>query len=330
MAEENKHIEFSDLTVKYLSGETSDSEVKQLEDWVLESSENKAVFNQIKQAWILSGIENNNHQIDVEKEWNLIDKQLLEKDKVVEMKPRRGLKFYLSIAAAVAVILAASIWVLIPKDDIQEYSVQNQVAVNTLPDGSNVSLNQYSSVAFESKFDKQERRVKLTGDAYFEVERNEDRPFIVDAEDVEVEVLGTTFYVDSREELPNIEVIVQSGTVAVKAQEQRIVLNAGDTGIYEKSSKKLIKQTNEEDNYLGWTTDTLVFEEEKLELVVRSLNRKFHSQIEIDIEDTESCYLTAKFGFDKLEPILKIIEKALDITAERKGEKIILKGENCL
>jgi ferric-dicitrate binding protein FerR (iron transport regulator) len=330
MTEDSKHIEFSDLTVKYLSGETSDSEVKRLEDWVLESTEHKAVFNQIKQAWILSGIDNDNHNIDVDKEWALIDEQLFSEEKVIALKPRRRMRFYLGIAAAIAVILVASIWVFVPRSGVEEFSVLDQVAVNTLPDGSNVSLNQYSSIEFESKFDKPERRIKLTGDAYFEVERNIERPFIVDADDIEVEVLGTTFYVDSREELPSIEVIVQSGTVAVSAQDQRIVLNAGESGVYEKFSRKLTKQTNEEDNYLAWKTDTLVFEEEKLDLVVRSLNRKFHAKIELDIKDTENCYLTARFADSKLEPILRIIEKSLGITTVREGEKIILTGENCL
>lgn len=330
MTDENKHIEFIELTVKYLSGQAGESDVKRLEDWVLASPDHKRTFNEIKQAWMLSGIESNTLGIDVEREWKAVSDELFQTPKVVQMPPRREVGFYLGIAATLIVLVAASIWFFMPGRSAQVWSTQNQVAVNSLPDGSQVSLNQYASVVVEPKFDKKERRLKLKGDAFFQVERNPEKPFIVEAEEVEVKVLGTAFYVDSREGQPNIEVIVQSGTVSVTAQDQSIILNAGETGVYERASRQLIKQTNEDENFLAWKTNTLVFDNEKLDIVVHALNRKFHAQIEMNISDVSNCFITATFENKSLEAIIKIIEKTLVVTARREGEKIILAGESCL
>lgn len=329
MTDENKHIEFIELTVKYLSGQAGESDVKRLEDWVLASPDHKSTFNEIKQAWMLSGIEDNTLGIDVEAEWKAVRDEIFLKNKVVQMKPRRGLGFYLGLAAAIIVLVAASVWVFMPAPHSRILSTQNLVAVNTLPDGSQVSLNQYASVAVQPEFDKKERRLKLVGDAFFEVVKNPEKPFIVEAEEVEVKVLGTAFYVDSRQGQPNIEVIVQSGTVSVTAQDQGIILNAGETGVYERASRQLRKQTNEDENFLAWKTDILVFDNEKLDIVVHALNRKFHAQIEMEITDVSNCFITATFENKSLEAIIKIIEKTLGVSTRKEGARIILFGENC-
>jgi transmembrane sensor len=329
MADEQKHIDYFDLTVKYLSGETSDAEVKLLEAWVLSSPEHKTQFNKLRQAWQLSIIQDNNQGIDVDQEWASMESMLFSENKVVQMKSRRPLSRYLGIAAAFIAIIAAALWVFIPSGG-EVISTQNQVAVNTLPDGSQVSLNQYASVEYEPEFDDTERRLKLKGDAFFEVERDPEKPFIVDVNEVEVKVLGTAFYVDSRGELPNIEVIVQSGTVEVSAAEQSIILNAGETGVYEKSSRQLSKQSNEDENFLAWKTDILVFDNERLDVVIRDLNRKFHANIEMDIEDTSNCFINATFEGKSLESILKIIEKTHGLTTRSAEDRIIFSGDECL
>lgn len=329
MADERKHIDYYELTVKYLSGETSESEMKALEAWVLSSSENKAAFNKLRQAWILSAVQQDSMNINVDEEWDSMESMVFTQGKVVEMPPKRQWRRYVGIAAAVVVLITAALWMLFPRGG-EVISTQNQVVVNTLSDGSQVSLNQYASVEVKAEFDKKERRLKLEGDAFFEVERDPEKPFIVDVNEVEVKVLGTSFYVDSRPELPNIEVIVESGTVEVSAQQQRIILNAGETGVYEKSTRVLTKQSNEDENFLAWKTDILLFDNENLDIVIHALNRKFHSKIELDVEDSSNCFIDATFEQNNLDSILKVIEKTHGITAVRQGDRIILTGDSCL
>ncbi len=328
MADEQKHIEHFDLVVKYLSGEASDSEVKLLEAWVLESAGNKAAFNEVRQAWMMSGIHENHLGIDVAEEWDSMEEILFPEEKIVKMKPRRGFGRYLGIAAAIITLVAAALWVFLPNGG-SVISTEDQVVVNELPDGSQVSLNQYAMVEVKADFDEQERRVQLEGDAFFEVERDPEKPFIVATDEVEVKVLGTSFYVDSREELPKIEVIVKSGVVEVSAKGNSIILNAGETGTYDKVTKELLKQSNEDENFLAWKTGTIVFENEPLDIVIHALNRKFHAQIEMDIRDTSKCSINAVFGDESLDAVLKIIEKTHGISIRRDGDRIIFTGDRC-
>lgn len=322
--------DYIELIPRYLSGNASDSEVKLLEEWVLSSPENKATFIAFKKAWMLSGMKAGNVQVDAEQEWKAISGQLFPETKTVSLRPRRN--FFLRIAAAVAVLLVA-VFLLVQYlggGEYMELATQNQVEESLLPDGSQISMNQYSSVVYAPRRDKQYRRVELSGDAFFEVERDTARPFLIQAHDLEIEVLGTAFYVDARDDQPEVQVIVQSGTVSVKTAEAQVILNAGEIGIYDKASGALGKQANEDQNYMAWKTDVLVFEQTTLERVVFDLNRKFHARISIANPELKTCELTATYEGKSLEAILKIIEKTLSIKAKITGTEIVFTGEGCI
>jgi ferric-dicitrate binding protein FerR (iron transport regulator) len=333
MSEDKNHIDFFDLIPKYLSGEASDLEVKRLEEWVLSSPENKEQFNQFKQAWILSGIEGDYQNIDVEKEWEDTSEKLFPEAKVVALpaKPKHRIGIYLRIAVAVALVIVASVWIFrsINTIDYQEVVAQSEIEENELPDGTEIALNQYSSVKYPEKLDNKSRRVELKGDAFFKVERDETRPFIITTQNIEIEVLGTSFYVDSRENQSQIQVIVETGSVAMSSGSNKIVLTVNEIGIYDKATGQLTKKENEDINYLAWKTDVLVFENTNLERVIFDLNRKFHSQISIANEELSSCPLTATYDDKSLEAIVLIIEKTLDIKAEIDGDKIVFSGQGC-
>ena len=333
MQEENSHIDPSQLIPKYLSGNASDPEVKLLEDWALSSPENKAQFNAFRKAWILSGMKEKAQDIDVEREWKATAGQLFDKGKIVplEAKPRRRAAFFIRIAAAAAVLLLASIWIFqsVNRADRVEVATRNQVKESLLPDGTQISLNQHSSVKYVPGKNDNYRRVELQGDAFFEVERDTTRPFVVASQNIEVEVLGTAFYVDAREGQPQIQVIVRSGTVAVAAGTEEVVLTANETGMYDKTTGELTKKQNEDVNYLAWKTGVLVFENARLESVVFDLNRNFHSRISIAGQELKDCRITATFDHKPLDAIVKIIEKTLNIKAEKKGEEIVYSGRGC-
>ena len=330
---EDNHIDYFQLMAKYLSGNASDSEVKQLEEWVLSSPENKAHFNAFKKAWVLSAMEQEKLKIDVEQEWQSTTAQLFPEVKVVPLKkrPKNRIALFVRIAAAAAILLFASVWVFqyLNKADYLEVVAQNEVQEDQLPDGSQVSLNQFSTLKYLLEDDQGVRRAELIGDAFFEVERDTLRPFIITVQEVEIEVLGTAFYVDSREDQPQVQVIVQSGSVAVSSGTNKVILSANEIGIYDKASKQLLKKPNEDINYMAWKTDLLVFEKSKLESVVFDINRKFHAKISIENSELNTCSITTTFDHQSLEAVITIIEETLGISAERQGEEIVFTGDSC-
>ena len=333
MQEDKSHIDYFQLIPKYLSGNASNPEVKLLEEWVLSSPENKSNFNAFKQAWILSGLEKTDQSVDVEQEWRVTADQLFAEGQVVALpvKAKGRSVFFFRIAAAAAVLLLISfgLFQVLNKEAYIEIVAQNEVEEGQLPDGTQISLNQYASIKYALGEKEEYRRLELKGDAFFEVERDTVRPFVITTPEVEIEVLGTAFYVDARTDQAFTQVIVKSGSVSMTTARDQIILTANETGIYDKNTGDLIQQPNEDVNYMAWKTDSLVFDSTPLEAVVFALNRKFHAKVSIGNPVLNTCEITATYQDKSLEAIIKIIEKTLNIETEIKGEEIIFIGQSC-
>ena len=333
MSEDHSHIDYFSLILKYLSGNASDPEVKLLEEWVLANAENKAQFNALKKAWILAGMKGQDAQIEVETAWRATAAQAFGEARSIPIGqgPARRISMIGRIAAAVAVVVVASFWIFqhLNREKGLELATQNTVEENFLPDGSQIAMNQYSVLKYAPSTGKKYRRVELKGDAFFEVERDTARPFVITAENIEIEVLGTAFYVDAREDQAQVQVIVQSGTVSVKAGTQQVILTANEMGIYDKRTGELTERPNDDVNYMAWKTEVLTFENTTLERVIFDLNRKFHARVSIANPELNACEITATLEHKSLDAIVTIIEKTLNIRAERKGEEIVFSGKSC-
>jgi ferric-dicitrate binding protein FerR (iron transport regulator) len=335
MRKDQSNIDYFQLIPKYLSGNASDLEVKLLEDWVLVSPDNKTHFQAFRKAWILSGIKNKNEKIDVNKEWEFFNQKISNSENKslpqLEIRPKYTFGYLTRIAAAIIFIIAASFGVFqyLKKDNFTNIVSEDTIVKKLLPDNSYISLNQYSLISFASMKNKKYRRVKLIGDAFFEVKRDITQAFIVSTENIEVEVLGTSFYVDARKGQSQIQVIVKSGSVAVSVKNKKVILSTNEVGIYDKKTKTLTKKQNENINYLSWKTDLLVFEKSNLKDVVYDLNRRFHSNISVGNPKLDSCEITATFDKKSLSAIINIIEKTLNINTTKKEEEYIFIGIDC-
>ena len=330
MKEDNKNIDYAELIAKYLSSNASDAEVQQLETWVLSSSDNKAQFLALKQTWALSGMKKMDEQINVNQEWKSVAGQLFPKGKVLPLQPKRLSGFFLKIAAAVAILLAASLWVFWPTgyEKVVNVHSDDEVKEQQLSDGTQIALNQFSTALYYTNPDGS-RQVSFSGDGFFDVARDTSHPFFISTtSDVNIEVLGTSFYVDSRDDQEIVQVIVTSGTVAMKAGNQEIVLTKDEVGSFVKASGQLTKKQNDDANYLAWKTNILVYDNKALEKVIYDLNRTFHAKVSL-APGLEKCSITATYERLSLESIVRIIEKTLTLKAAIDGEQIIFSGQPC-
>lgn len=324
MEEQDQQNYYSRLISRYLSGETNAAEQQELEQWVLADSKNKKRFISFKKAWMLSGMREQEN-VPVDKAWKATASELFPEAKV------RKLSFgnnWLRIAAAVVLLIICG--TLLFQQFRQEEPFTAQTTDVTMPydlaDGTRVTLNKSSSIRFLEENDAGERKVELTGDAFFDVARDESAPFVITAQEIEIEVLGTSFYVDSRSDQTLSQVMVESGRVAVRAGEQEVVLNANEQAIYDKNTNRLIKQTNEDDNYLSLKSGELVFKNTPLEEVVFALNRYYNAKIIIEGEGIKRCSVTSTFKNKTLITVLEILEASFGIQYNQRGEEIILTG----
>jgi ferric-dicitrate binding protein FerR (iron transport regulator) len=332
MSEHELPTDVADLISKHLSGNASDMEIRQLESWVIAAPENRAHFLAFKKAWLLSGLKKETVPIDVDREWQDIATQLFSSAKVVEMTtPKFGRRQWLGVAASIALLVVASVLLFRPGHTYKDVELlaQHEILEENLSDGSKVVLNRNSSLVFTYDIKEGVRRVDLEGDAFFQVVRDVTQPFVINTQDVQVEVLGTSFYVDSRLTNADIQVFVKSGRVAFRAGTSQVVLNEGEMGVFNKTSKQLLKKEIEDQNYLSWKEDALVFDNTSLEEVVRALNRHFRVNITIESANLKTCKITATYTDKTLDAIISILEQTLDLQSKRVSNQLVLFGTGC-
>ncbi|MCB0664165.1 MAG: FecR domain-containing protein [Saprospiraceae bacterium] len=318
------------LMVRYLAGESTSTEISELEQWVDASPENKKAFQAFKKAWFFSALNKENKAINVDRDWSDLRQQLTIEAEVKQIGVKRiNTTRWLGLVASLMILLFASWWIFLrPSPQIEEVTALSGVMDHILDDGSTVSLNQGSTIQFLTDL-KNERKVVLDGDAFFDVARDPDRPFRIATQNLQIEVLGTSFYVDAREGQSAVQVIVQTGQVAFGKDQNKILLEAGQTGIYDKSSGEISKISTTDANFLSWRSNRLIFDETPLSQVVFAINRQFGRKLVLGTQDLENCELTATYSNQSFESVVRILEQTFDLVVAEDNDQFVLTGTGC-
>lgn len=231
--------------------------------------------------------------------------------KILERRisPASGKIKFLRIAGSVAasILICLASWYTydyIQSGTIQTISTLAEIRDITLPDQSVVTLNRYSTLSFPSRFRGAKREVRLTGEAYFDVEKDTRHPFIVKAKSVNVQVLGTQFNVEAYPEDPEIKTTLIEGSVAVSIPEEnrRIVLSPNESAIYNRLQKSLQHEINpKSSNDIVWRNGHFLFDYLPLREITRQLSHAFN--VKIEITDPDSGITIYGLHFTKAESL---------------------------
>ncbi|WP_215223108.1 FecR family protein [Echinicola shivajiensis] len=192
-----------------------------------------------------------------------------------------------------------------------------------LPDGTLVKLNSSSKLEFPNVFSDSIREVRLVGQAFFEVTRNEAVPFIVRTEKMDVQVLGTSFDILSYPNSDRFEVAVATGKVAVDSREgySEIITKSEMTRLDLKSGR-LIKSSYTPIYHLGWKDGVLAFEDKSFKQVFEDLERWYGVDIQVSSEIDLKKKYTGKYDNQSLENVLFGMATVLDFQFEINGKQI--------
>lgn len=184
----------------------------------------------------------------------------------------------------------------------------------TLPDGSTGWLNSNSTLKYKVNFRK-ERHVELTGEAFFDVQKDSKNPFTVDAGDVSVKVHGTKFNVSSWEDENNIEVVLSEGIIELISDDSdsSFILKPHELALYDRKGGSFTTAEVESNKYLSWTEGKLVFRNDPLDVVGRRLERWYNVDVEISGSFADDFRLRATFVDESLEEVLDWLSKSLNI-----------------
>lgn len=314
------------MLVKQLLGEASPEENQAVQQWLEEDAANKIYYGQLQKIWDSSKQLAAVSAVDENRAWERFQ-QRIHPGKTTA--PVIGTKRFswMKVAASVIVLLGLALGgFLLLNGNSSSKVVIAQTTQNTLTqtlsDGSVVTLNKKSSVTYPSKFKGAKRAVTLKGEAFFTVTPDKKKPFIITVNDVQVEVVGTSFNI--KEEEGTTEVLVETGIVRVTHAGQTVELKAGerirlgagiDSAEKEKVSDKL---------YNYYRSREFVCDNTPLWKLVEVLNRAYEVKIRIGRKELNELRINTTFNNESLDKVLEIIGLTFEIDIVRKDGEIIL------
>lgn len=318
---EKKEKKIERIIAKSFKGELDSKEQIFLDQWISLSQENKKKFGIYEKLWKRSGELLLSNTIDVEASL------LKTKKRIPDFRFKRRNSF-VNLRVAAALILAMGLgflfnYLLGANDLIDGTSgtVYQEVRASygtrtklLLADGTNVWLNSGSTLKFPIDFDNAEERVvELNGEGYFDVTKNESKPFIVNTSGLDVKVYGTSFNVSAYEEYDSMEVALVEGKVSLVqgakgSRKEYMVLNPNDVVECNISEKRLSRISDSKmSKYTAWKEGKIVFYGDPIDKVVSRLEKWYNVDIEISDKALENYRFTATFNDESLEQVLKLL-----------------------
>ena len=291
--------------IAYLQGELSSEEANQIEKWIAHSEANAQFFARTQKLWQATKA-SPSASPDVDKAWRKVQARVGLKTKVRSLRP-----IMLRAAASVLILIAAyALWQYIMPDKVSMQIAktgQERKTIN-LPDGTQVWLNQYSQITYPKEFKTSERKIKLSGEAYFEVTHNPNKPFLIESGNTEVKVLGTSFNLMAYPDSSRIWVQVNTGRVAfypVGQVEKGVRLQKGETGLFNRSTEQIAKTELSDPNLLAWQSDTLIFKETPCIEVFNALEKTFQIKIIRDYPAMPGCTFNGTYEDQTVNAIMQ-------------------------
>ncbi len=338
MKEERSHTIEWEIISKYLSGEMSSEEKLNFEKLIASNPEYaKIVAASNKDLEHIQDVHEIQQQFKVDSAWTNVrskfkESKLEDSKKTISLFSTQIARRLVQIAAMFVITIGlglASYYIytdkLAPYQSITSELNESGKKI-ILADGSSITLNGKSSLTYPRSFNNNERRVKLTGEAFFDIAKNPDKAFIISVENAEIKVLGTSFNVYASND--NVEVLVETGKVKLsiaKEPSKAILLEKGDFGVL---SESLLKKTAQNDeNYLSWKTQLMVFKAMSLHNVAKVINRTY--QVNIQFSDTaiQKLPITTTFDQTPLDDVLESLCRPHNLSYEKSGASIIIKKE---
>jgi ferric-dicitrate binding protein FerR (iron transport regulator) len=335
MKKEFSHTLDWEIISKYLSGEMTESELEVFEE---ELAVNPSYAEAIKASGkdlTRADLYLAKEAFDSEDAWSNVKNIITENQestlKLKEMKPS-PFKHFMRVAASIIILfgiglLAQTTYTNLYPNKIFVCEVGETNKSIILDDGSVITLNADSKLIYPREFDQNERRVKLIGEAFFDITKDPNKVFIINAKDAEVKVLGTSFNINAATN--KVEVLVKTGKVqfsSINKPGNKLILISGDFASLQESN--LEKIVSRDDNYLSWKTRQMIFRNTKLQEVAKVLNRTYQVQIHFKNAELKDLALTTTFDHEPLDNILNYMCSPFNLAYEKKGNQILIKKAN--
>lgn len=298
-----------DLLYKFFEGKTSLEEEKKIREWMEKSESNFNVFMRFRKEYdiqILRGLNSNTG-----------------KKKIIA-----HLLWTSGVAAVIIALIIGGVYLFNLEDKTEHYNtiiVPAGQRINLiLSDNTNLWLNANSEFKYPTDFSNENRTVYLDGEAYFEVSKDENKPFIVKTSKGDVRVTGTSFNVEAYSRFDSFKTSLFKGGVDIYKEKEKLVsLKPNQIGLLE-NNKLLITDISDKDQYL-WREGLIAFNNKKLEEILHDLEKYFDVVILINSSNLPQHTYTGKFRqSDGVDHALRVLQRSINFTFSRNEETRII------
>lgn len=319
----------NDWIIGYLTQSLTPDESQLLHEWLDASEENRKYFSDMQEIWLAAYSENDDVRFDKEKAYRLF----LKRTKSAGNR-RSVLRPWLYAAAMMtAVFVCGTIAFNSGKEVICEQMTDITIEAPEgsrtkmhLPDGTLVWLNAGSELSYRQDFGIADRKLNLSGEAYFEVTKNKDIPFRVHTYDLDVTVLGTKFNFRNYRDDIEANVSLLEGKVALTTMHDNTILYPDQQALYNKQTGKITVSKTKAAYSAEWTVDRLYFDEQLLPDIVKVLERSYN--VKISIADTalmsERFYGNFRRDEQSIEDVMDVLSSTDKMTYTIEKKNIII------
>jgi ferric-dicitrate binding protein FerR (iron transport regulator) len=328
---------YINLIYKSLDNVLSPTELEELELWRKASDDNDRTYLSIELAWKHTEIPSVEvPEVDLDMEFAELEDKIAEEEedaRVIKLKRQSSAKSrvnWLAIAAGILLIIGAGfIFRLLTTDGVTQGWVEVKTTTLTktvqLTDGSKVTINKYSSLSYPEEFEEDKRSIQLDGEAFFEVARDENKPFVIETVNERVNVRS---YSKSGESA----VYVKTGKVRFETLDasEGVILTKGDQAVLDKQSNKIEKNDDADPNIISWIRGELIYRDVPFADVIEDLRNYYNIDIQLSNSTIGKCPYTSIIKGNNVETIIETISIALGVEVTKSsGGVYILSGGSC-
>ena len=235
---------------------------------------------------------------------------------------------WFSIAASFALLVVSAFhFIDLSRPELVWYEVAAVPDAKTkivLPDSSTVWLNANARLVYPRSFEDVNRKVSISGEAFFQVRKDKNHPFIVDIGKLQIEVLGTSFNVSVYEDEETVHTTLVKGSVEVQpVQQEAIMLKPGEQACLA-GNRMTVKAVNTR-QFTSWIDGKFMFCNTALEEISKQISRWYDVDIFFSSEQVKTiCFTGAILRFEPLEELIRMIENTSNVRFSVKGKTIVI------
>lgn len=345
------------LFISYLEKSISPEDEKILVQWINNNPDSLKEWSELSKLWNLASAAGNFDDVSMEKEWKLLLGKI---DHGNQLKPQSNNLFWYWLPRIAAVFLLGAVFSAAifysflnqQENDLVYHEISTPAGAKskvTLPDGSEIWLNAGSSIKYSNRFGKKNRKVFLSGEAFFDVVSDKSKVFVVEASELNIKAYGTTFNVKSYPEENTVEATLIEGSIGVtrtafgKKKQDEVMLERNQRVVYYRPTQKInevqteeiAKETvpapvNNEKNKLtymiskgidpqmftSWKEGKLIISSDNLENIAVMLERKYDVKIHFENEKLKKMKFTGTIENETVEHVIEAIGIAAHIDYE--------------